>query len=326
MANGAQVVKNHSMPTSRRSEKPEPSTTQPRFLNSHLSQATWAYIALPVTALSFAGNHVVGRAVAGHLPPVTLAVGRWALACLVLVPWAWPHLKRDWPVIRAHWPVLVFLTVLAGGLFSTMQYVGLAYTTALNTALLNSTVPVFIAFACFLLFGERLIARQMLGIAVSLVGVITIIAKGEWRILAGFGFNAGDLIILANMALWSIYSAYLRYRPAMHWLSFGALMAIVALLTNLPFLLVEQALGLPIEVSWATTGAVLYTGIFTSIVAFATWSYGVGTIGAARAGVFLHLIPLFGSGLAIALLGEPFGWFHAAGLGLILAGVWLAAR
>lgn len=269
---------------------------------------------------------MVGRAVAGHLPPVTLATGRWALACLVLVPWAWPHLKRDWPVIRAHWPMLLFLTVLAGGLFSTMQYIGLVYTTALNTALLNSTVPVFIAAACFILFGERLNARQMLGIAVSLTGVIAIIAKGDWRILAGLGFNAGDLIILANMALWSIYSAYLRFRPAMHWLTFGALMAIIALVSNLPFLAVEHALGLPVELSWATAGAVLYTGIFTSIVAFATWNYGVAAIGAARAGVFLHLIPLFGSGLAIGLLGEPPGWHHAAGLGLILTGVWLAGR
>ena len=286
----------------------------------------WAYILLPICALSFAGNHVVGRAVAGHLPPVTLATGRWALACLVLVPWAWPHLKRDWPVIRVHWRMLLFLTLLAGGLFSTMQYVGLVYTTALNTALLNSTVPVFIAAACFVLFREKLTVRQAAGIAASLAGVVAIIAKGDWRVLTAFAFNGGDLIILANMALWSIYSAYLRFRPAMHWLSFGALLAIAGLVSNLPFLAVEQMLGLPVEISWATAGAVLYAGIVTSIVAFATWNYGVAAIGAARSGVFLHLIPLFGSAFAIGLLGEPLGWHHAAGLGLILTGVWLAGR
>ena len=102
------------------------------------SPQTWAYILLPVCALSFAGNHVVGRAVAGHVPPVALATGRWLVTCLVLLPIAWPHLRRDWPQIRAHWRMLLFLTLLAGGLFSTLQYVGLIFTTALNTALLNS--------------------------------------------------------------------------------------------------------------------------------------------------------------------------------------------
>ena len=295
------------------------------------SPKTWAYILLPVCALSFAGNHVVGRAVVGHVPPVALATGRWFVTCLVLLPVAWPHLRRDWPQIRAHWRVLLFLTLLAGGLFSTLQYVGLTFTTALNTALLNSTVPVFIALACYVLFGDRLRFGQIVGIAVSLLGVLAIIAKGDWAVLASWSFNAGDLLILANMALWSIYSAFLRYKPPIHWLSFGAVMAVVALLANLPFLALEHALlqqsgGQTFQLTWATLAAILYVGLVVSIVAFATWNYGVSAIGANRAGVFLHMIPLFGSSLAITLLGEPSGWYHAAGLALILVGVWLAGR
>ena len=286
----------------------------------------WAYILLPICALSFAGNHIVGRAVVGQVPPVALATCRWALACLILLPLAWPYLRRDWPQIRAHSAVLLFLTLLAGGLFSTLQYVGLVYTTALNTALLNSTVPVFIACACFVLFGERLSARQMVGIGVSLAGVIAIIAKGDWGILATWAFNGGDLLILANMALWAIYSAYLRFKPPLHWLSFGAVMAAVALLSNLPFLALELAGGQVMKLNWGTAAAILYTGTVTSIVALATWNYGVAAIGASRAGVFLHLIPVFGSILAVTLLGEPIGWHHAAGLVLILTGVWLAGR
>jgi drug/metabolite transporter (DMT)-like permease len=291
-----------------------------------LSSSTWAAILLPICALSFAGNHIVGRAVAGHVPPVALATGRWALASLILVPLAWPHLRRDWPQICAHWFILLFLTLLAGGLFSTLQYIGLVYTTALNTALLNSTVPVFIAVACFVLFGDRLSWRQAAGIGISLAGVVAIISKGDTGVAASWDFTSGDLIILANMALWSIYSAFLRYKPAIHWLSFGALMSVVALLANLPFLAIEHASGQVIPFTTTTLAAVTYAGIITSIVAFATWNYGVAAIGASRAGVFLHLIPVFGSILAVMLLGEPAGWYHGAGFALILAGVWLAGR
>ena len=313
-----------------RSEPEDASVSSPAPVaaasSSHWSPATLAYIALPICALSFAGNHIVGRAVVGHMPPVALATGRWALTCLLLLPIAWPYLRRDWPVVRAHGPILLFLTLLAGGLFSTLQYVGLVHTTALNTALLNSTVPVFIAVACFVLFRERLSARQMLGIGASLAGVIAIIAKGDWGVLAAWAFNGGDLLILANMALWAVYSAYLRYKPPLHWLSFGAIMAVVALVSNLPFLAMELARGQVLELTWLTAGAILYTGTVTSIVALATWNYGVAAIGASRAGVFLHLIPVFGSILAVTLLGEPIGWHHAAGLALILSGVWLAGR
>ena len=173
-----------------------------------LSPQAWAAILLPICALSFAGNHIVGRAVAGHVPPVALATGRWALASLILLPLAWPHLRRDWPLVRAHWPILLFLTLLAGGLFSTLQYIGLVHTTALNTALLNSTVPVFIAMTCFVLFGERLSLPQTAGIGISLSGVVAIISKGDAGVLTAWAFSGGDLIILANMALWSVYSAF----------------------------------------------------------------------------------------------------------------------
>jgi drug/metabolite transporter (DMT)-like permease len=309
--------------------RPEPedaSTGASAPVAARWSPTAWAYVLLPICALSFAGNHVVGRAVAGHVPPVALATGRWALACLILVPIAWPHLKRDWPLIRAHGTILLALTLLAGGLFSTLQYVGLVHTTALNTALLNSTVPVFIAIACFVLFGDRLSLVQILGIAVSLAGVVAIITKGERDVLASWAFSGGDLIILANMALWAVYSAFLRFKPELHWLSFGAVMAIVALAANLPFVALEHWSGQAMQPTWITAGAILYAGIITSIVAFATWNQGVAAIGAARAGVFLHLIPLFGAGLAVGLLGEPAGWHHAAGGALILAGVWLTGR
>jgi drug/metabolite transporter (DMT)-like permease len=291
-----------------------------------LSPGTWATILLPICALSFAGNHIVGRAVAGHVPPVALATGRWALASVILMPVAWGHLRRDWPQIRAHWPILLFLTLLAGGLFSTLQYIGLAHTTALNTALLNSTVPVFIAMTCFVLFGERLTWMQTAGIGISLTGVVAIISKGDAGILSSWAFSSGDLIILANMALWSVYSAFLRHKPAIHWLSFGAVMSLVALFANLPFLAIEHASGQQASFTKTTVAAMTYAGIITSIVAFATWNYGVAAIGASRAGVFLHLIPVFGSILAVMLLGEPAGWFHAAGFALILAGVRLAGR
>lgn len=285
-----------------------------------------AYVLLPLAALCFAGNHIVGRAIAGHIPPAGLTLFRWLLAAGILVPLAWPHLRRDWPVMRARWRILMFYGLLAGGLFTAMQYVGLIYTTALNTALLNSTIPVFIGLACYLLFGDRLSWRQIAGVLVSLSGVVAIIAKGDTRTLAGFAFNGGDLIIISNMAMWAVYSATLRLKPNIHPFSFTASIAVIGLCAVAPFHVWEILRGTPMQATLETFLTVFYVAIFPSVLAFLSWNRGVELIGAARAGIFTHLIPLFGAIMAMIFLGEQPGLYHLAGFALILAGVWLAAR
>ncbi len=290
------------------------------------SPSATAYFLVALAALCWSGNHILGRAIAGHVPPFAISTVRWIVPALVLWPLAHRHLRRDWPAIRSHWRVLLFLALIGGTIFGALQYIGLQYTTAINVSVLNSLAPVLIVAAGTLIFSDTILPRQILGIAVSLAGVLTIISKGSLDILRALQFNWGDVIILFNMGVWAVYSACLRRRPIMHWLSFTFVLAAIAAVTSLPFWLWEHANGFALQPTLTTAAALAYVSVFPSLVAYASWNRGVDLIGANRAGVFLHLIPLYSAVLASLLLGEEIGPHHVAGFLLILAGVWLAAR
>jgi drug/metabolite transporter (DMT)-like permease len=285
-----------------------------------------AYLLIALAALCWSGNHVVGRAIAGHVPPMAISTARWLVPALIVWPFARGHLREDWPAIRAHWRVLVFLALSGGALFCTLQSVGLQDTTAINVSVFNSLAPVLIVAAGALLFRDGIALRQVLGIAVSLAGVLAIVSKGHAENLLGLEFNWGDLIIIFNMGVWAVYSVYLRRKPPIHWLSFMFVFAAIAGLTTLPFWVWEHARGLVLQPTALTAVALAYVSIFPSLVAYVCWTRGVELIGANRAGVFLHLVPVYSAVLASALLGEELGVHHVLGFSLILAGVWLAAR
>jgi len=285
-----------------------------------------AYLLLSFMALCWAGNQVLGRAVAGHIPPITYSFLRWSLATMVVLPFALPHMRRDWPVIRSHWRYLAFVGAIGGGLFNTLQYIALNHTTALNSLVLNSTGPIFIALASFLIFREWLTVRQAGGMMVSMVGVLGIITKGDPDVLAALAFNIGDLLMLTGMATNGIYTALLRDRPAIHWMSFLLVSFLVSALVVLPFLVAEIVSGARMEVTSFTLAAIAYVAVFPSVVAYICLTRGVELIGANRSGIFLHMIPLFGALLAIGLLSEPLRAFHVIGFALILCGVALASR
>jgi len=285
-----------------------------------------AYLLLSFMALCWAGNQVLGRAVAGHIPPITYSFLRWSLATVVVLPFGLSHVRRDWPVIQTHWRYLTFVGAIGGGLFNTLQYIALNYTTALNSVVLNSTGPIFIALASFLIYRERLTVRQTGGTAVSMAGVLGIITKGHLDVLHALAFNRGDLLLLTAMATNGIYTALLRDRPAIHWLSFLFVLFLVSTLFVLPFCTWEIASGARMEVTPFTLAAIGYIAIFPSVVAYICLTRGVELIGANRSGIFLHMIPLFGVLLAIGLLGEPLQVFHVIAFALILYGVVLANR
>ena len=285
-----------------------------------------AFLLLSLTALFWAGNFVVGRGVHGHVPPVALAWWRWFLATLIVLPFAWPHLRRDWPVVRENWPILVLLGITGAGLFNTFAYLGLNYTTALNALVLQSSGPVLIVLATFLLFGDRVSWTQGFGIALSFLGVLLMVVRGDLALLGTLSLNAGDLAILAAMLTWAVYTAFLRRRPEMHWLSFTAVTFAVAVLLNTPLMAIEHLSGWQLQPTLQTVAAIAYVAVFPSILAYIFFNRGVELIGGNRAGVFMHLVPFFGAALAIGLLGEQPQAYHALGIALILAGVTLAAR
>lgn len=283
-----------------------------------------AYLLLVVTTFLWAGNIVLGRLVAGHVPPIALASVRWGGAFLILLPFAWPHLKRDWREIVRHWPIMLVLSFTGIASYNTLVYFGLQYTGALTGVLLQSAQPLVIALVTFVLFAERLSVRQASGILISLCGVVAIVSQGDIERLAAIRFNVGDILILIAVVLYAIYSALLRRRPPIHWISFLAATFLIGDAMLLPFLAWEMSTGYVLRLDWLTIAACLYVAIFPSLVAYAFFNRGVELIGANRAGPFFHLMPLFGALMAVGFLGERFQWFHGLGMAAILSGVALA--
>lgn len=290
------------------------------------SSSVQAYALVALAGLCWSGNHVLGRAIAGHVPPVSLSAFRWVFPCILAGLLARAHLARDWPEIKTHWKALLILGLSGGALFSALQYVGLQYTSAINVSVLNSLGPVFIVVAVAVLFGETMRPIQLAGIAVSLGGVLFIVTRGEPAMLAQMSFNYGDLIILFNMAVWAFYSAWLRFRPRIHWASFMFVFSLIAAVGTLPFAIYEHAQGFHFQPTAMTFLAMIYVSVFPSIIAYLSWNRGVELIGPNRAGVFLHLIALYSAVLAWMFLGERLATFHVIGFALILVGVTLAAR
>jgi drug/metabolite transporter (DMT)-like permease len=285
-----------------------------------------AFLLLPLAALCWAGNHVLARAAGGHVPPASMAVVRWIIVALVVLPFALPHLRADWPRLRSKPGLMVLLAITGGGAFGTLQFVALHFTTALNMGVVGSVAPAFIVAASWLLFRERLAPLQLVGVLVSLAGVLAIVSRLDLARLAGLGFNGGDLIIIANMVLWAVYAACLRVRPSVHAATFLLSMAVLSTFGNLPFALGEHAFGYRLQATPLTAATVLYATFVTTIFAYVAWNRGVDIIGAPRASAFLHTIPLFSALLATTFLGETIEPFHVLGFTLILAGVTLVAR
>lgn len=284
-----------------------------------------APLLLATAALLWSGNFVIGRAVAGRVPPVALAFWRWALALAVLLPLTWRALRAAAPALRRSWKVLVPLGILGVGNFNLFVYVGLNETTATNALLLNSACPAFILAISFAAGLGRATPRQVGGIALSLAGVVTIVTRGAPGAVLSVSFAGGDLWVLAAVLSWAVYTILLARRPAgVEPLALLTALVAVGLLWIAPFYAWELARGARLRLDAASAAAILYVALFASIAAYALWNAGVAAIGAGRAGAFLHLMPAFGAVLAAVLLGEAFRAFHAAGIALILAGVTLA--
>lgn len=277
---------------------------------------------LSLSALFWAGNFVLGRAMHEAVPPVGLAFWRWVAASVLILPFAWGPLRRQWPLLRAHLTQLSFLALLGVTAFNTLVYVGLQTTTATNSVLIQSTMPVQILLLNWLLFRRVMRRAELLSILLSLAGVALIVGAGDpLRIVRG-GWNAGDLWILAAALTWALYSVLLRWRPAgldpLAFLGFTLLAGTVALL---PAYLVECMVGRSFEWSLPVAATVVYVAVFPSTLAYLFWNRGVAALGANAAGHFIHLMPVFGSLMAVVFLGETFGWYHAAGAALVAAGI-----
>ena len=284
-----------------------------------------AWVLLAAANLFWAGNIVLGRALSGHFPPVALAYWRWTGAFVVAVGFAWPRLKVDLPVMLRHWKVMLTLSATGIASYNTMSYVGLTSTTALNVLLLQSATPLIIIVWAYLLFQETPTLRQALGVLVSLAGVATIGGHGSLEVLAHLQLNHGDLWVLAALTIYAFYCVMLRDRPPVHPLSFLVAAMGIGSLMMLPFMLWEFASGARISGGVAPYLAIAYIAVLPSFVAYLCFNRGIELIGPGPAGQSMHLMPLFGSVLAVLFLHEQFQPYHAAGIALIAAGILLAS-
>ena len=284
-----------------------------------------AWTLLVLANLLWAGNIVLGRGMVGMVPPIALAYWRWTGAFLIAIAFAWPYMRRDWRVLLGRWRLMLVLSATGIATYNTMSYIGLTSTTALNVLLLQSAGPLIIILWAFALFGDRPSLWQAAGVVLSLIGVAVIAAHGSLESLLHLSLNRGDVWILVAMLIYGSYAALFRVRPAAHPMSFLLATMGIGSMMILPFYLWEVAEGGRIEGGLPAWLALAYIAVFPSFVAYLFFNRGIELIGAARAGQSWHLMPVFGSMLAVAFLGEQLHVYHAVGIALIAGGIVLAS-
>jgi len=287
-----------------------------------------APILLIIATILWGGNFVIGRAVATEISPFTLAFLRWSVALLFFYPFIHKTLARDLPLIRKSWPIVIAMSLTGVAAFNTLVYVGLHYTTAINASLMNATTPILIFILSFLFLKIRLTKIQVIGALISLLGVLSIISNGSIKTLLQLSFNKGDLIVFVAIICWSVYSLLVKqYAQSLPGNTTFFITIVIGTIMLLPFFMYDiTSATSTVHWSFQTVGAIFYTGIFASIVAFLFWNTGVVRIGPNSAGIFLNFIPVFATVFAVLFIGETLHISQAIGGALAIFGVFLSTR
>ncbi|MEM9999445.1 MAG: DMT family transporter [Pseudomonadota bacterium] len=291
-----------------------------------VSDTQLAYALLILTTLFWSGNAVAGKLAVGHVSPMILTFMRWAMAWSVLLIIGWPQLRAQWAQVKPHLPILLIFGMTGFAGFNIALYSALNHTSAINVTIEQAAIPLLIFIGNFLFFRIRVTRQQLLGFSLTFVGVIVVASNGSLERLAALEFNRGDLLMGLAGLLYAGYSIALRYRPDVHWKTFMVIMAFSALITSIPFALWElnspQGI-LPDQRGWMVA---VYTAIFPAILSQIFYIRGIALIGANRAGLFINLIPVIGTVLAVLILGEAFRWHHAVAMVLVIGGIMIAER
>lgn len=286
-----------------------------------------AYLLLTLTALFWSGNFVLARAMHASVAPMTLSFARWSIALLLLLPFGAAPAWRQRALWLPYWRRLLALALLGVTGFNSLAYWGLQYTAATNAVLLNSFIPILIVLFGALFFGVTIARRQALAVAISFAGVLLVVAHGDWQRLAALDINRGDAVVFLAMVAWALYTLLLRgMPPALHRIGLLTLQVAIGLIGIVPLFAWELASGRHTPLNAATLATFAYVGTLPSVAAYYFYNLGVARVGAARAGMFIHLMPGFGALLSMLFLGEALQLYHLAGITLILAGVTLATR
>ena len=283
-----------------------------------------AYVYVLLTTVLWAANAIAGKLAVGHISPFLLTCLRWWVVVIVMLPFAVAQLKKDWPQLRHRLAFMFALGSIGFAGFNNLMYLALESTSAINVAIIQSATPLFVFILNYALFRINSTRFQVVGFLLTAVGVAVIAFQGRLAMLFDLNVVLGDLLMLTAVLAYATYSVLLKNKPNIHWLSMMFVLAVSAAFASLPFVAYEasqQTINFPDLTGWLV---VLYAALLSSIVAQSLWIRSVELIGSNTAGVFINLVPLFGSLMAVLLLGEVFKLFHATGIALILVGTLLA--
>ena len=316
-----------SIPPASRPTESAPSRRRWGLPTSERGRLILAALSLIACGMLWSSNTVLVRGLRTDVPPIAFAAARWAIAALVLMPFAWRPLMRDMPLVRAHWRGLVAAGVVGIALFTVVLFTGIQNTVALNSGLMSATQSLWVGLVAWVVLGDRLNRWQWIGFLIAACGAVVIVTQGHLTELEMVDFRIGDPIYVASLIIWGFYSVILQKLPrGLDIRTILLVTAVVGALALMPFWLGEAILIRDTAWSWEVAAALAYGAIFSGIGAFGLWNLGVVLIGASAASFFMYLIPLYTGFFAVVLLDETLHMFHLAGAVLILAGVIVASR
>ena len=291
-------------------------------------QNTKAYLMLVCATLFWAGNFMVGKlAFLENIPPMTLVFFRWSLVWIILLPFTYKEVIKNKDIILNNLPLLFFLALTSVGLFNSFTYLALIYTQVINASLFNTAIPATIILLCFLLKIEKTNKFQILGLIISVLGILAIITKLDLDLLLSLNFNKGDLIMIGGVITWGLYSSFLKKKKfTLPLLTLVHVLCTFGLIFILPQFLYELSQGLTVKINTNFFYTLIYLALFPSIGSYYCWAGAVAIIGANRAGIFLSLIPFFSTIMAIIFFNEQFQFFHLIGSILIILGLFLSNK
>ena len=283
---------------------------------------------LVLATLFWAGNFIVGKAAfVEDIPPMSLVFFRWSLVWLILLPFTYKEIIKHKEVILKNLPLLFFLALTSVGLFNSFTYLALVHTQVINASLFNTAIPAIIILLCFIFKIEKTNRFQIMGLILSVLGILSIITKLDFNILLTLNFNKGDIIMIGGVVTWGLYSSFLKKKKfTLPLLTLVHILCTFGLLFILPQFLFEISQGKIIKFDINLSYILIYLALFPSIGSYYCWAGAVSIIGANRAGIFLSLIPLFSTILAMFFFNENFYFFHFIGSVLIVLGLILSNK
>ena len=291
-------------------------------------QNTKAYIMLVCATLFWAGNFMVGKfAFITNIPPMSLVFFRWSLVWIILLPFTFKEIIRSKEIILKNLPLLLFLALTSVGLFNSFTYLSLVHTQVINASLFNTAIPAIIILLCFIFNIEKTNKYQILGLIISIIGILAIITKLDLEIILSLNFNKGDLIMVGGVITWGLYSSFLKRKTfTLPLLTLVHILCSFGLIFIFPQFLYEFTQGQRMDLNLDLFYILIFLALFPSIGSYYCWAGAVSIIGANRAGIFLSLIPLFSTIMATYFYNEKFQFFHLIGAILIIIGLFLSNK